>query len=202
MRPSLFLAVALLLSACVLPGGKPATAPKVNPITGSAVSVQSLDAPETQPAMPAKAAAALAEPVAAQVDASLDAITLAAKPAPADEAAKAKPQAPEEAPEEAPENEAAQAAAEPPPVNPHPAVPQSPEEARCLKSGGLWAAAGDSGAKACVRRTRDAGKACSKQTQCEGLCLARSRSCAPITPMFGCNDILQADGREVTLCLD
>ena len=32
--------------------------------------------------------------------------------------------------------------------------------------------------------------------------LARSGTCAPITPMFGCNDILQDDGREVTLCLD
>jgi hypothetical protein len=46
------------------------------------------------------------------------------------------------------------------------------------------------------------GKACTRQSQCEGYCLARSGTCAPITPMFGCNDILQDDGREVTLCLD
>lgn len=196
MRPSLFLAAALLLSACVLPQGKPAPAAQGNPITGAAISVQSLDAPKA--ALPkagaSKAAAALPEPVAGQVDASLDAITAAGRTGPADEEAKAKPQAPEEAADK----EAAQTDDGPPPA----ADPQSPEEIRCLKSGGLWATAGDTGAKACVRRTRDGGKACSKQTQCEGLCLARSRSCAPITPMFGCNEILQADGREVTLCLD
>lgn len=201
MRSSLFLAAALLLSACVLPVGKPVPAAQGNPITGAAISVQSLDAPKA--AVPKagvpkagapKAAAALPEPVAGQVDASLDAITAAGRTGPGDEAAKAKPRAPEEAADK----EAAQTDEGPPPA----ADPQSPEEVRCLKSGGLWATAGDTGAKTCVRRTRDGGKACSKQTQCEGLCLARSRSCAPITPMFGCNEILQADGREVTLCLD
>ena len=83
-----------------------------------------------------------------------------------------------------------------------PPEPRSPEEVKCLKAGNAWASAGKSGAKACVKRTRDAGKSCTKQSQCEGYCLARSRTCAPITPMFGCNDILQADGREATLCLD
>jgi len=90
------------------------------------------------------------------------------------------------------------AAAPPPTAAPVP----SPEETRCLKHGGTWASTGASGAKACVRPTGDAGKSCSKQSQCEGSCLARSRSCAPITPLFGCNAILQDDGREVTLCLD
>jgi hypothetical protein len=83
-----------------------------------------------------------------------------------------------------------------------PTLPASPEEARCLRTGGTWATAGQSGAKACVTLTRDGGKACTRQSQCEGYCLARSGTCAPITPMFGCNDILQDDGREVTLCLD
>jgi hypothetical protein len=81
-------------------------------------------------------------------------------------------------------------------------LPASPEEARCLRTGGTWATAGQSGAKACVALTRDGGKACTRQSQCEGYCLARSGTCAPITPMFGCNDILQDDGREVMLCLD
>lgn len=199
---------AFALSACVLPGGKPAAKPTQNPITGGAVTVQSLDAPaalapspSVKPAAPVPVPVPLPAPVAGLVDASLDAITAAeaarkpaapkatAQNAPADEAAKAPPQAADAAAAEAPEP------APPPP-------PESPEAAKCQKSGGLWATAGESGAKACVRRTKDAGKACTKQSQCEGLCLARSRTCAPITPMFGCNDILQADGREVTLCLD
>lgn len=181
-------AAALILSACVLPGAKP-TKPVVNPITGAQVTTQSLDAPS--PVVQPGGQPTLAEPVAGQVDASLDAMTAAeavakAKPAAADAAAKAQP-----------------AAAEPPPeVAVEAAPPQSPEAVKCLKQGGLWAAAGKTGAKTCVKRTKDAGKFCTKETQCEGYCLARSHSCAPIKPMFGCNDILQADGREVTLCLD
>ena len=51
-------------------------------------------------------------------------------------------------------------------------------------------------------RTRDGGKSCKRERDCEGLCLARSRTCAPIQPLFGCNDILQDNGVMVTLCID
>ena len=185
MRSYLFaaplLAAALILSACVLPGGlsgAKAGKPAANPITGSTVTTESLD--DTGPG----------EPVAGQVDASYDAImaseaqtTAPAKAAPAVAAAAAPAAAPAAVPVE-------------------PAAPATPEALKCVKQGGTWATAGDSGAKACVKRTKDGGKACTKETQCEGYCLARSHSCAPIKPMFGCTDILQADGREVTLCLD
>ena len=127
-------------------------------------------------------AAPEASPLAAELIETTSLDAPAAKPAPAsDEAAPAVPEATEEV---------------------APAPPASPEEARCLKTGGTWASAGQSGAKACVTLTRDGGKTCTRQSQCEGYCLARSGTCAPITPMFGCNDILQDDGREVTLCLD
>lgn len=104
--------------------------------------------------------------------------------------------APTKAPAASPESTPAPDQSAPPPD------PQSPEEVKCLKAGHAWASTGTGGAMACVKRTKDGGKACTRQTQCEGYCLARSRSCAPITPMFGCNDILQADGSEATLCLD
>ena len=187
------LASLFLLTACVLPGTKPAK-PAENPITGAAVTTQSLDAPAAKPAKGQPKPPALPTPTAGLVDASLDAISA---PKPTDEAAKAKPKPTEEAAKPKSPEEAATAA--------EPATPpelQTPEHARCLKSGGVWATAGKSGTKACVKRTRDAGRACTKETQCEGYCLARSQTCAPITPMFGCNDILQADGREVTLCID
>lgn len=127
-------------------------------------------------------AAPEASPLGAELIETTSLDAPAAQPAPAsDEAAPAVPEPTEEV---------------------APAPPASPEEARCLKTGGTWALAGQSGAKACVTLTRDGGKACTRQSQCEGYCLARSGTCAPITPMFGCNDILQDDGREVTLCLD
>lgn len=172
------LVAALILSACVLPGvlsGGKAVKPAANPITGSAVTTQALDSPSSE------------QPVAGQVDASYDAIMAA------------------EAAKPAPDNVVTPASEveEPTPAQPvAPVEPATPEAIKCIKHGGTWASVGASGAKACVKRTKDGGKACTKETQCEGYCLARSRSCAPIKPMFGCTDILQADGREVTLCLD
>jgi hypothetical protein len=76
------------------------------------------------------------------------------------------------------------------------------EQILCEKRGGNWGNAGRPGIKACIKRTRDAGKACKKQSNCESVCLARSRTCAPVKPLFGCNEILQDDGRRVTLCID
>ncbi|NUB46296.1 hypothetical protein GEU84_018035 [Fertoebacter nigrum] len=87
------------------------------------------------------------------------------------------------------------ALAEPPP-------PKSASELACERRGGQFAAAGTSGARACVLRTRDGGQQCRRQGDCQGQCLARSNTCAPVTPLFGCHEILQADGRRVTLCID
>ena len=90
-------------------------------------------------------------------------------------------------------------------ADPAAAVPEEEKSAAriaCEKKGDLWAKAGNSSAHTCVKRTRDNGKRCTRGTQCEGLCLARSGTCAPFTPLFGCNEILQDDGRRVTLCLD
>jgi len=81
-------------------------------------------------------------------------------------------------------------------------VPQSPEEAACVQDGGRWGKAGDTGAMACFQPMKDAGKTCSKESDCSSQCLARSRSCAPFWPMFGCTDVVQNDGAVVQLCLN
>ncbi|MDZ4395961.1 hypothetical protein [Cypionkella sp.] len=83
-----------------------------------------------------------------------------------------------------------------------PARMLSAEELACAKSGGQWSVAGKAGGMSCVRVMKDAGKSCRKQSDCEGSCLARSNSCAPIAPLFGCNEILQDNGAMVTLCID
>lgn len=122
-----------------------------------------------------------------------------AAPVPVQTADPEKPKA-ETAPPAKPAAAPAQADTLAPPAEP--AAPKSASQLACEAKGGSWAVAGGSLARACIFRTRDAGKACRKQSDCEGLCLARSRSCAPVRPLFGCNDILQADGRQVTLCID
>lgn len=83
-----------------------------------------------------------------------------------------------------------------------PAVEKSKEQVTCEKRGGNWGNAGKSKLKTCIRQTRDAGKQCRKQGDCDSACLARSRTCAPIKPLFGCNEILQKDGSRATVCID
>ena len=83
-----------------------------------------------------------------------------------------------------------------------PEAPLPPEALACQKSRGSWLPAGRGGAMVCTHFTADAGKSCRKASDCEGYCLARSNTCAPITPMLGCTEILQADGAKVTLCID
>ena len=99
-----------------------------------------------------------------------------------------------------PETPAEPLTSEPEPTEPE--APRSPEQLLCEKTGGQWAVAGLSGAYICVKPTRDGGKLCRKKTDCQGLCLARSGTCAPFTPLFGCNEVLEKDGRRMTLCID
>ncbi|WP_151717212.1 hypothetical protein [Gemmobacter serpentinus] len=126
------------------------------------------------PAIPAGTIAAKGTPSAPEVTPKSDAATAEATA----------PEAP------APEEEAA------------PAAPKSPMQLACEKSRGTWRDTGGKGIKSCVFSTRDGGKSCRRESDCDGACLARSGTCAPLKPLFGCNDILQADGRQVTLCID
>lgn len=75
-------------------------------------------------------------------------------------------------------------------------------EQNCLARGGQYTVGGKAGLKVCFERPKDAGKSCRKSTDCDSQCLSRSKSCAPVTPLFGCNSILDSSGREVTLCVD
>jgi hypothetical protein len=88
-----------------------------------------------------------------------------------------------------------------PEAEPAPVISLPPEAIACEKKGDKWLSSG-SGTMSCVHFTKDSGKVCQKQSQCEGYCLARSATCAPVTPMFGCNEILQNDGVRSTICLD
>lgn len=81
-------------------------------------------------------------------------------------------------------------------------IPTSPEEAACRAKGGQWGRVGSLAAMTCYIPSKDAGKSCSRQSDCSSQCLARSRTCAPIWPIFGCSDVLQNDGTLVKLCID
>lgn len=170
------LVLALLLTGCTLASPQAKAPAQANPITGDAVEVTTLAMP------PEGGMAAAGRPGSVPVEAAkLDPGKV--------EAGKVDP-------------------AEPPPTKPAapPEVveiqPLSSEELACLKKGGTWSGAGFAGAKACVKLTRDGGKSCKREKDCEGYCLAKSKTCAPVTPMFGCNEIVQDNGMVVTLCID
>lgn len=75
------------------------------------------------------------------------------------------------------------------------------DHAACIKRGGDYRQIGGAG-YFCLETTKDAGKSCSSANQCESACLARSQSCAPLKPLFGCNEILTGSGVAVTQCIE
>ena len=81
-------------------------------------------------------------------------------------------------------------------------VVKTPGEIACEKGKGRFLQAGNSSTFTCVRPTRDGGKHCTRAGNCQGVCLARSQTCSPYTPLFGCQDILQDDGMRVTECIE
>ena len=76
------------------------------------------------------------------------------------------------------------------------------QQAQCEADGGTWGKIPDAEGHVCYRRTRDALKSCRVESDCESFCLARSRTCAPTVPFFGCHDVLTSSGMVSTVCVD
>lgn len=74
-------------------------------------------------------------------------------------------------------------------------------EATCLAEGGEWISRGPA-RMFCERQTRDGGASCQTSSDCETVCLARSRTCAPVTPLLGCHQVLGRSGSVSTLCTE
>jgi hypothetical protein len=186
------LAFGALLAGCQtgLPGSgaAPGDGVTANAVTGDAIEVTALDAPAGDPATdlatgalppkaPATAAAQEATPVLAETEPSDPApqpeLAADATKTPAEPAAEAKPQA-----------------------------PKSEAQIACEKKRGQWLSTGVGQLRTCIFTTRDGGKRCTRESDCEGACLARSGTCSPIRPLLGCNEILQDNGARVTLCVE
>ncbi len=83
-----------------------------------------------------------------------------------------------------------------------PVVIKSPAHLACESRGGIWSRTGGGAAAFCQTPARDAGKSCRASTDCTGYCLAQSGTCAPVSPMLGCHDILNDQGRMLTQCIN
>ena len=195
--PVMFLAAVLvcaagLLSACQGTGGKPTAKAgdgvTANAVAGSEIEVTALDDPTTK--------ASEATPKPAETPSGSDtapAATDAATPdAATPDAATPDAATPEPAAEPAPKAD----------LEATPVTPKSEMQIACEKKGGNWFQIGEGDKRACVKATKDALKRCERESQCEGVCLARSGTCSPFKPMYGCHEILQDNGARVTLCLE
>ena len=74
--------------------------------------------------------------------------------------------------------------------------------AECERDGGRWAPTPGKAGFVCYRDLPDAGKFCRAAGDCRGHCLARSRTCSPIEPFFGCHEVLANSGVRQTLCIE
>ncbi len=180
MRRLSFFALVLvatgLLAACQPSlSGKAASDVTPNAVDGDAIEVTALDALPGETAAPPDAKPAGTE-------------TAAAQPAPG--AVEAAPVADVADPTPTPD------------MTEIPVTPKSEQQLACEKKKGRWSRVGKGDGRACVYQTKDGGKRCERESQCDSVCLARSGTCAPFKPMYGCNEILQDNGVRVTLCLD
>ncbi|GAA6164790.1 hypothetical protein NBRC116590_24940 [Pelagimonas sp. KU-00592-HH] len=88
------------------------------------------------------------------------------------------------------------------PSSPRGPTPDKAAQAACLAEGGTYEIAGIAGQYVCIRPTVDAGKSCSAESDCSGFCMAETRTCSAVTPMFGCHPILLDDGSHAEICID
>ncbi|WP_374646917.1 hypothetical protein [Tabrizicola sp.] len=94
------------------------------------------------------------------------------------------------------------ACVEEPPTGPEGKPLGKAERAECLMQGGTVGRGGLLPDEVCFLPQPDAGKACTKKTDCIGQCLAEEGTCSPVTPMFGCFDYLDEAGKTVGICID
>lgn len=186
----LLLSIALVagLAGCQfqLPGGKGPDDVTPNAVAGDAIEVTALDTPA--PVAPVEAAQPpAADPAAKPQSGSPDGVATADPVA-------------DTVAEPAPQPDLGEPATDPA-VATKPVPAKSEKQLACEKKKGRWVNTGGK-THTCVFNTKDANKTCTRESQCEGVCLARSGTCSPIKPLLGCNEILQDDGARVTLCIE
>jgi hypothetical protein len=187
LRPLAALAAALLLSGCLGGGGLTFLGAGDRGGADAGIEVSTLDDP-VQPG---------ADPVAGDEAGDPDPLA-PADPARSGTDAEAPPPAPAEAPPADTQPPSDTLAEDAPPAT----APPSPLAAACTERGGRPVLFGGGPAIVCAMPARDAGQRCSTGRDCQGLCLARSRTCAPVVPLLGCHDVLTDNGTPARQCIE
>ena len=56
--------------------------------------------------------------------------------------------------------------------------------------------------QACLMQAADAGKSCTRASDCSGQCMAETRTCSATDMVLGCYCFLNEEGKVVCLCAD
>ena len=72
----------------------------------------------------------------------------------------------------------------------------------CGRSGGIWTRLSQTGLFTCVEQTGEGQKACTTGRDCDGECLAKSKTCSPFKPLVGCNEVISDGGLPQTVCFN
>jgi len=82
-------------------------------------------------------------------------------------------------------------------------------EAECKDRGGHWAGdiSGRGRLTGCVLATKDAGKKCTDSSECESVCLSRTKSlndgrCYEWNAFKGCGILVVEKGKRTVICID
>ena len=75
------------------------------------------------------------------------------------------------------------------------------EQQKWADAGGRWGPTPGGVTFTCFQTLSDANKFCRAESDCQGLCLARSQTCAPVKPFFGCHEVLSSNGLRQTRCV-
>lgn len=88
-----------------------------------------------------------------------------------------------------------------PAPEPEPKPAPTAAQLSCEKGGGTFAKT-TAGVFVCAQLTGEGQKTCAGPQDCQGECLARSRTCAPMTPLVGCHDLITRSGGVANVCLN
>jgi len=80
--------------------------------------------------------------------------------------------------------------------------PVPADKIACEAKGGSYGIGGLFGDFMCFLTTPGGGQPCDSQRGCTAMCLAETRTCSTVTPMFGCYSFLDPDGKVAEICID
>ncbi len=76
-------------------------------------------------------------------------------------------------------------------------------QADCEAQDGRWGVAGAFNPNPiCTLPTPDAGQSCSVESDCSGMCMADTKTCSTVSPLFGCHVFLDEAGETFEMCID